>query len=361
MYLYIGLIFLVLFVSILPKLLGGSYTNKVSMVTIIVLCSLMPAFRDITVGTDTYAYVGMFETHYSYAEWLENGTELGFASCIKLLQYLGFIHYFNYLLLFSLIFNSLIITTIYKISKNIPLSLVAFLTFSTLYIFQFNVVRQSIALAFFVFSLPYMFSKQYLKTYICIFLAFLFHYSAGLLFIFPIIYQLLKNKFYTVSVLSTIGLYIYTKLTMVLTSFLGGAIGSDRYSYYDNQITENASGKIFLFNLFLLSVISIFSIFSKLKDNIEFRFFNYLMLLIVVTNFCITYLGLKYEGPGRILSYFYCALIFVFPYLSSILKSESRAIFNTLLVVFQLMYILFLINVSNLHEVFPYKINNFLS
>ncbi|HEM7137755.1 MULTISPECIES: EpsG family protein [Acinetobacter] len=361
MYLYIFLIFLVLFISILPKLFGGNYSNKISMIVIIVLSSLMPAFRDITIGTDTYAYVEMFKKDYSYLEWLENGTELGFAFCIKLLQSFGFNNYFNYLLFFSILFNYLIISTIYKISKNIPLSLMAFLSFSTLYLFHFNVLRQSIALAFFVYSLPYIFSKQYFKTYVCIFLAFLFHYSAGLLFVFPIVYGFLKDRFYTVSALSTLSLYIYTKLTIVFTLFLGNAIGSDRYSSYDNQTTANASGKIFLFNFFILFLVYLFSLFTKLKDDLEFRFFNYLMLLMVVTNFCITYLGLKYEGPGRILSYFYCGLIFIFPYLASVFRSESRVVVNILLIAFQLLYILFLINMSNLHEVFPYKINNFLS
>ncbi|MCS6029622.1 EpsG family protein [Klebsiella quasipneumoniae subsp. quasipneumoniae] len=64
----------------------------------------------------------------------------------------------------AIIFNYLVISTIFKLSPNPLISILSLLTFSTIYFFHFNVIRASLALAVFLYSIPYILEEKYKKS-----------------------------------------------------------------------------------------------------------------------------------------------------------------------------------------------------
>jgi hypothetical protein len=221
--------------------------------------SILPAIKSKYVGTDSQMYVGFFSLHQTYSEWLSNGTEPAFVSSIKLLQFLGADNYFYFFLFFSLIFNYLIVNSIFKLSKNIPLSLLIFLSYSALYIFHFNVLRQSMAVAFVIFSLRYLFTANYLKFYMVVAIASLFHYSAICTVTFPILLKILNSR--------PLVLYAFTFIILIC------------FSYTSNQIY------VLLSSATKLVVIVIMLIF-QLVIRLEIIFLNVMLLFIFIALYC---------------------------------------------------------------------------
>lgn len=52
---------------------------------------------------------------------------------------------------------------------------------------NFNVLRESFAIGFFLLSLPYLIEKKWVKYYLCVFGAYMFHSGAMLLILFPLV------------------------------------------------------------------------------------------------------------------------------------------------------------------------------
>ncbi len=68
---------------------------KICIGLIVVICSLMPGLRDISVGTDSLMYANFLVVDRSYHDWLVSGIaiEPGFVFLIKLYQFIGFTNY----------------------------------------------------------------------------------------------------------------------------------------------------------------------------------------------------------------------------------------------------------------------------
>ncbi|MFZ4257949.1 EpsG family protein [Raoultella terrigena] len=328
-------------------------------VLLIIGLSILPAIKSKYVGTDSLMYVGFFSQHQSYSEWLSNGTEPGFVFSLKFIQLLGADNYFYYFLFFSLLFNSLVVSAIFDLSKNIPLSIFVFLSYSALYIFHFNVLRQSMAVAFVLYSLRFLFNKQYLIFYFFVALASLFHYSAICTISFPFLIKVLNRK--------PVLLYILTVIVLVCISFAGNQIylllssatGAARYSNYADLSAGDSSGKLFVLNAIIL-IFFIFIFFKMKIIGLQNAFFLYLFFTCVVINFCISFLGLRYEGAGRIINYFAFSSIFVFPIVLTSLEPSTRLISYFFTLIFLFAFIVFMLDVANAHGILPYSINPYL-
>ncbi|QGX92334.1 EpsG family protein [Tatumella sp. TA1] len=358
--LYVAIYLCLLPVCILINITRSDIIKKYLKFLLIITLSILPVFRDQTVGTDTSMYVDFFSWNMTWADWIHYGTELGFVSVIKTFHFIGIESYFFYLLFFSLLYNYLMITGIFKLSVNPLISIITYITISTLFFFNFNVIRQSLALAFFVYSLPFMFNKKYYKCYLIIIIGVFFHYSALLLLIFPIIYSNIEKRFKFTTIISVILIYAYTKLTTVLLGFLANFTGATRYNNYIG-LTESNGGKICIFNILVLIVLTIIaSINRQLFRDKSFLFFFYLFIVMVFTYFCVSFLGLKYEGPGRILNYFYVADIFIYPYFFNIVNVRYRMISYLFFYIFAFTYVCVVFTYVPLHGVLPYKFSPYV-
>lgn len=97
--------------------------------------------------------------------------------------------------LHAIFINSFIFYFFYKNTKHVFFSL--FLYFILIYFnYNFEVLRESCAIAIFLFSWKYFKSNDWIKYYICCIIAILFHPSALFLLIFPIFYIPVFRKFF---------------------------------------------------------------------------------------------------------------------------------------------------------------------
>ncbi|EMO9463358.1 EpsG family protein [Raoultella ornithinolytica] len=328
-------------------------------ILLVIGLSILPAIKSKYVGTDSLMYVGFFSLHQPYSEWLSNGTEPGFVFSIKLIQSLGADNYFYYFFFFSIVFNFLIVSAIFSLSKNIPLSIFVFLSYSALYIFHFNVLRQSMAVAFVLYSLQFLFNKQNIKFYLFVAMASLFHYSALCTLSFPFLMKLLDRKPVLLYVLTLVALVFFSFASNQIYLLLSSATGAARYSNYADLSAGDSSGKLFFLNVFIL-IFFMFVYFRMRIGGLQNAFFLYLFFTCVVINFCISFLGLRYEGAGRIINYFAFSSIFVFPIVLTSLNPSIRVISYFFTFIFAFSFIVFMLNVANAHGILPYSINPYL-
>lgn len=358
MLIFVSILILCFIAEVIRKAFPNKLVNFCSVTVIVCLASVMPAIRDMSVGTDTKMYVNFFSVDWSYLEWWGiAGIEPGFASCIKLMQFIGLKDYFYFLLFFSIIYNALIIPTLYKISSGKYLSLIIFLTSSSLYFSHFNILRQSIALAIFIFSLRFLLAGNTFKTYFILVLAIFFHFSAVILLAIPIIYKNINKRPILIICASMAFLIIYSNASFVF-SYAGDITGTYKYEVYTKS--NSFGGGYFLYTSLIFFISMYIFLCTKLRDDKNYRFYCYLMFMSFITWICMLVFGLKYDGPGRIINYFYVGMLFIIPDWIKVVEKKAvpLIIFLILTINFIIFYYVFII--SKLHAVFPYSINHFI-
>lgn len=359
MYLYFILCFSVLLIGGISSLLRGyNFSNIFFIVLISIACSILPGLRNFSVGTDTEMYVNMLQWDKSYSEWIVSGLELGYVTYIKLLGFMGVVDYSLYFLILAIIFNYLVVNSIYKLKYSIVVCLLSFLTFSFAYLCHFNVLRQSMALAFFIATFPYLFKGNNVKVYLLLLLAVGFHYSAIVLFLIPFLYNLIKKSFFITTLFSVVFFILYSLFANKFIELLIFLSGSNKYTYYTDKVSNFDSPYLF-FVYFLIWIFSaMFYLNINLKNNNEYKFFFFLQTMHLTLMFCITFLGLDYEGPGRLLIYFSVAHIFIFSFYVRLFSSEQKILVGLIISSFMISFFLVLVMAFNLHGVFPYKFSN---
>ncbi|MDE4776821.1 EpsG family protein [Klebsiella pneumoniae] len=360
MEIYIITITLSLFLSFVGMHCKTRVLQKICIGLIVVICSLMPGLRDISVGTDSLMYANFLVVDRSYHDWLVSGIaiEPGFVFLIKLYQFIGFTNYAYFFFGVAIIFNYLVISTIFKLSPNPLISVLSLLTFSTIYFFHFNVIRASLALAVFLYSVPYILERKYKKAYVIIAISVLFHIS-GLIFLFiPLAYKYLRKKPLLVTFGSIAFTGVYSASSLIL-SFLGNLIGTTKYSSYSAE--SNIGGGFFAI-YFILALLSIFSLINrKIRENDLHLFCVYFICMSALTWFCIIFLGLRYEGPGRVVVYFYIGSIFIFSTLLQMFTYTSRLVLSVLILALCLVMAYYIFVIKGVYGVFPYTFNTIIT
>ena len=179
--------------------------NKISGKIIFVLSILIPVllatFRSIDVGIDVLVYIR------PYAEWalnsnsfmsyiilaLTSGLELGYA----IINYIGAVFFGG---LSGVFFLSAVLSIvpvymrIISYKNEIPVWEAAFIFLLIFYNLSLNLTRQAIAMSILFFALKYVEEKKYKYFFVFLVIAFLFHNSALLGAIYPIIAELSQGK-----------------------------------------------------------------------------------------------------------------------------------------------------------------------
>lgn len=348
MYYYIALIFLVSLLSASTLLFKSKVYEKSSMWVLVLLCSIMPGFKGTDVGTDTRYYLDIFSWDISAADWLVRGIEPGFFILVELINLFEVEKYSFFI--FSLLFNYLIISSIYFFKNYRTLMLISFLTFSLIYLSHFNILRQSISLAFFVKSIIFLIDKKIVKGYMYILFAALFHYSAIPMLTLPIILKYLQRHYFFISTVSALLVVLYAIFYKYLIPLIVLWTGASRYSYYSTDIVDRSS--ILLYGFYVLIFILIALLY---KNERNYKLFLYFIFMYVVFGACINFLGLPYEGPGRISVYYSAAFIFLIPLVIERFNSDVRVILIPCFYFFMIIFFMTLVYFANYHEVFPYS------
>lgn len=326
--------------------------DKVSIVLVILSLSILQGFKWEFSGTDTAYYISMFSWDLSFFQWIERGIEPFFILIVKFLKYLGLEDSYYYFLTFSLIFNTLILSTIYKFNRYRVTLFISYFFFSLIYLSHFNILRQSIALAFFIYSIPFIIERSKNKASLIIFLGTMFHYSLAFFIFIPYIYNYIIRNFYTSVFFATLISLIYTVLYEKFVILLSLISGADRYLHYTSSIEDRSSLFLYLGYVFIFLVSYILYSFRR---NDDFKFYLFLLYLYCLLSTCIMFLGLPYEGPGRLSVYFSASFIFIFAFMLDAFDIRYRLFLNVLICFFMILFFYLVIYLANFHQVFPYS------
>lgn len=187
-----------------------------------------------------------------------------------------------------------------------------------------SAMRQSLAIAIFIFSLDYIFKKDLIRYSICIIIASLFHFSALVLlsvYFLGVINQKINLKFIIVYI--SLLLFIFVNISffgMYILQFIDDYF--PKYSLYAGASKFEGTG-------FILSTLILLIIYYGKNQNVE----KALLFKFVLISFLFIPLTQINDLIGRIGMYFSPAMIIVYPsILSEIKKSIPQFIFSALII-----------------------------
>ena len=282
------LTFLVYQYDVLKKKEGIQFFWFASFAIIVLLAGLR-----YKVGGDTFAYLNNYDQYPAFSDFSSFDFESApyeylwyvFCATCKLFSdsyfFMQFIH--------ALLINSIYFYFIYKYVNYKFLGILLYFVFGFLY-FNTEIMRESITVGVFLLSLDSFYEKKWIKYYLFIFLAFLFHSSALLLVIFPFFYKIKLNKFFIISIL--IVLLVANVLWQLFTDYIEyfvaiSSVGNKVNSYLDNDdYLYNINGMIrSLFTYFLIPFI--FAVFAFRNSKNEYKESPFVWLYIVFGVFTI--------------------------------------------------------------------------
>lgn len=290
---------------------------------------VLSAFR-YRVGADTAAYMYEFDRLTPYKLDLGNLTEdvnrmPGWKLLVTFCKSISD-NYFVYQIVHAFIVNFSILYFIRKYSKAIFVSMLLY--FLLIYnVYNFDAMRESIAVSIFVWGLHFYFQKKWTKYYCVAFLSILFHISAIFVLLLPVLSVVKINKAILISFCALI-IILIALFPFVNTFFLElsnieqlGIIGDKAENYLSkDQYQANATPLSLLKasiysvgiplllivyyyrkskNYSLIPFLMVFIILTILNIGapIFYRFQNYIYIIyiIVISNVC--YLLLREKKP----------------------------------------------------------------
>lgn len=186
---------------------------------------------------------------------------------------------------------------------------VLFYSFSLYPYFNFEILRESLAIACFLIAFNYYSRNQWSKYYAIVTISFLFHISAIILFILPLVKSIsIKKRYIPIIFFATAAINPIT--TQVLSSPIISSLIGFLSGYTENSYTLRGLISIFVFFLFIpltisfigQNILKIYTPYASLINSgliflsliplfyIFFRFYNYFSIFFVLlaSNICIT-------------------------------------------------------------------------
>lgn len=176
--------------------------------------------------------------------------------------------------------------------------------------FNTEIMRESLAVCCFLFSMKYLIGRRYLKYYLWSTIAFLFHASAVFLFILPIIYPFFNRlngikSYAVVVVLSIIASHYVSSILDFLNSSLFA--GNSLLQHKSEDLAMSSGLNIFGIIVKVMSLVPvIWTISVKRHDNQRECNFILLMYLFV------SVMGIIYLPLVRLENYFSILFIYIF-------------------------------------------------
>jgi transmembrane protein EpsG len=318
-----------------------------SMVILIAFAGL----RNVSVGTDTGNYVGMF-TNFQFENKsifeIETTLERGYL----ILQKIALAISTDYWSLLTLIAAVCVFCNFYiikKLSQNIRLSIFIYISLAV-YVVFFNAARQGLAISISAISILYIVRKDFLRFIICIVIASFFHRTVLIMLPFYFILRIpfTYKKALLFFVIGFAAFYSFSKVITVFDSTV-----EERYAVYEDR---GATGG----ELLALFFIVLAAFLMRLRNKITLP---NLKLYDVYLNLClftaIIYIVVIFTGSDvnfiRITNYFAIGFVLIWPIVFKDVKLFRQSHIKSLFVVVHLLfYAIYLSKMSNLT---PYLLN----
>lgn len=256
---------------------------------------LLMTFR-YKLGGDTFNYMRDFSS-FPYFSQLTLDSFAGLKYAPLWIVFFSMVKsIFNHFVLFQFIhavfINGVIFWFIHRYSRYRFASLVLYFLY---YYFYFNteILRESISICLFLLAVPSFLESNWKKYYLLAIFGFLFHYSAIILFIFPLLKNLKTRWVYYVGaivLLYLISLLVLSflppifeelyKTYVVFEPNLGGYLYTTvcfiLFPAFLLYIQRKYISEDYIFNSFVF-VFFLISVYTYLSPSIALRFFNYLI------------------------------------------------------------------------------------
>ncbi len=245
---------------------------------------LVEGLRGETIGTDMVTYaVPFFNTLKGANSILDVPVLIQHSDyaylyltyfCAKCTGSLSF-----FLILCALIKLVLVYTTAYRLRNHIFSGFFIFSYYFYFYVLGFSLMRQSLAIAFCIYSLYYFFEKKYIHFLIITIIAYLFHNSAILMLLLPLVYMIGKMRYnYIISVVIPLLIYFFISdiMEMLISSplFTAGKVEM----YIDSGVpTEKTSIVI----AFFFVCVAFFMLFKRKDPQTVFLLISFSIYAIV--------------------------------------------------------------------------------
>jgi len=309
-----------------------------SLIAILIL-SLFAAIRGLTVGTDINIYgyryfhsAGYYPNIISYLNFYET-EHLYFV-----LNYIVYSLTHNIHVLFFVFqfFIALVVYNIaYKEKENGTMWLYILSYLMLWFNSSLNILRQSLAIFVILYAFRYIEDKKYFKYIIAVLVASLFHKSALLCLIFPLLSLLSNSKrqklYLILIVIVTLIVYNYLDYIIIFTQ--------NNMSFFQKYVSylSNEEGNInWYFAAVKLIMLSGIIVFSKKAEN---KRSNNLLIMLAVIDLLL-YCFSAYIKYGYRLSYFFLPhLIILIPRIDKSLENYSgRSLYRLFIIVSLIVY-----------------------
>ncbi len=368
MFIYIAELFLgILLCYLLQYKCTKNRSKKILFILLILMLSFVGGFRGLNIGTDVSVYgekyfnlavnSSSFSSYFkifSFAEYgylLVNYIVSRFTSNINI-----------FLFVLQLMCNTLVLLTLKRYQEKSPLWMSYTAYFCFFYGMTFNIMRQSCALAIIFFAIKYLEEKKWIKYFIMVYLAFVFHSTAIIAGVLIFLIFIICNIKHNIK-----KLIIYLMIIMLLFSifFIKDIIG---LFYHFGIITERIYNYIFIYlneniniswgeSIFRI----IFMIFVLLTsiNNIEKINFNYFLMISMITEFILFQLKTVISYADRFSFYFGYMNLLLFSQCFNILtiKVNSKRINKALFIILCLSYFIYKYIILGSCEIYPYNFN----
>ena len=222
-----------------------------------ILILILVAGLRYRIGSDTKAYMTFFETVPAIDKlrtsfFIDNqGFEPGWIFLNSLIKTLG-LGFYSLQTVHAIFVNGVIGRAIWKICKYKYLSLLCYVII--LYPnFNFEILRQSVSIGLFIIGCLQVANKNYSWYYLCVLLAFLFHYSAIILVFIPLLLRILDKLIKSPYLLMLLSIIVYIssfilKMSVAELMLLVPGMYDKSFVYFAN-IEESSFSVSFIFNL----------------------------------------------------------------------------------------------------------------
>lgn len=198
--------------------------------------------------------------------------------------------YVFFKLIFSIVVNVSVFVFIKRYSQFRFITLLFYLCASYLY-FNFEIYREALAVSVFLFSIPYLIDKKYLKYFLMVFIAVSFHNSALILLFVPLLSKIKfnqKNIFIAIALFaSLIAVNSYFKEFIQSVVMLSDRMSESYQSYFESEHYGDSIlsvSRIYSYVFHIVLPIVILAVFRYKKQPYRFEGLVFLDCLIFLVS-----------------------------------------------------------------------------
>jgi hypothetical protein len=289
-FLFISFIYSVLYIGFKSPRINN---NNLALFIIIII-TLFASLR-ADVGTDTGSYLHIFESFKFEEESIYEKYEAGFSFLIHLLNIFNFPP-FSLIIALGFI-QGILLYYLVKRSSNPILFLAIYIGFFY-FNFTFNILRAGVAALSTVLAISYALEEKKQNTFLCAFLACMFHVSS-LIFLVPFYFYRSKNKL--------IYIFIFGLLIILLLNNNTFNYFLDKGMFYYKSLSNNDFNYL---TLFIPIIIFFIFLYSKIKKP------NKYILYLLIFDIFLRVITMFHPIVGRLelfisLIFFYFVIDFV--------------------------------------------------